>query len=206
MSICKFPGCSEKVYAKGFCCPHYGKDYLERKKNGFKKPIRKEKTIIDHGDYLEIIIYKLDGTEHLRTKIDKEDFHFIEKTNHICLSGTYKEYAYIWYNKKSQGLHRVIMGVKNQVDHINRDKLDNRKCNLREATSSQNKYNKIKHRDNTTGFKGVRRSYGRFIAKITVDKKTIHLGTFNSKIVAAVAYNRAAKKYHKEFACLNTFE
>lgn len=107
-------------------------------------------------------------------------------------------------------MHRVIlerMGHTDfqQVDHINHDKLDNRRCNLRSATNRQNKCNCGKHCDNTSGFKGVHwyKRDKKWHAQIKMGEKKIHLGYFDDKLEAARAYNKAAKKYHGEFACLN---
>lgn len=107
-------------------------------------------------------------------------------------------------------MHRIIlerMGYTNfkASDHTNQDKLDNRRCNLRPATHYQNMCNRSKRKHNTSGFKGVhwRKDRKKWQVTITVDGKRIPLGSFDDKLEAARAYNKAAKKYHKEFACLN---
>jgi hypothetical protein len=58
--------------------------------------------------------------------------------------------------------------------------------------------------DNTSGYKGVFRlsSTGKWQARITVDKRRVHLGTFDDPETAYSAYKKAARKYHGEFACL----
>lgn len=93
------------------------------------------------------------------------------------------------------------------VDHINRDKLDNRRTNLRLATKSQNEQNKTKRRANTTSrFKGVVKMSGRkkcWRATITEDGYNIHVGTFYTEKEAAIAYNQAAYARWGEFAVLN---
>ncbi|MBN2138489.1 MAG: HNH endonuclease [Sedimentisphaerales bacterium] len=92
------------------------------------------------------------------------------------------------------------------VDHINFDGLDNRKANLRLATRKQN--NRHTRRTRKTGsskYKGVTwyTREKRWVAKITADGITRTLGYFKSERTAALAYDRAAKIYHKEFAALN---
>ncbi len=82
---------------------------------------------------------------------------------------------------------------KEHVDHINRIKLDNRWCNLREATASQNNRNKKVNGKNSTGIKGV--SAGRD-GKFRV---YLCLGTFATKEEAKKVYNEAASKLHGEF-------
>lgn len=108
---------------------------------------------------------------------------------------------------KALKLHRVIMNCNNskiKIDHINRNPLDNRKNNLRFCTNSQNGQNVNKSKRNTSGFKGVyfRSDRNKWRSYITVDKKIIYLGLFNSKKEASIAYNNATLKYHKEFSYL----
>jgi HNH endonuclease/AP2 domain len=104
-------------------------------------------------------------------------------------------------------LHREIIGAKKgqKVDHINGNKLDNRKENLRLATPAQNAMNIGLRRNNTSGLKGVRFEERRdkWRAEIKVNYKNVFLGYFDNKFDAAKAYNDAAIKYHGEFARLN---
>jgi len=87
------------------------------------------------------------------------------------------------------------------ADHINGDKLDNRWCNLRNATRTQNSFNSGKRSSNTSGYKGVvlNKKSGRWHSKIKINKKWIWLGTFNSALEASDAYEKAAKAHHGEF-------
>ena len=109
---------------------------------------------------------------------------------------------------KMLSLHREIINAPAGllVDHRNNDGLDNRKANLRFATHAENSRNKRKTRSKTSSrFVGVflvKRS-GRWKAAIQSNGKTINLGTFDSEIDAAKAYDEAARKYHKDFARLN---
>ena len=93
---------------------------------------------------------------------------------------------------KSFFMHRKIVGAtKGQlVDHINRNGLDNRRCNLRFVTDSQNKYNCGKTKSNTSGFKGVvwHRKARKWQAQINVDKRTKYLGLFSNMSDAVAAY------------------
>lgn len=103
-------------------------------------------------------------------------------------------------------MHRLIMGVEKSslhVDHINRNPLDNRRSNLRICLPQQNNINCVsrKHR---IGLRGVReRANKKWQAKISVNGKVKHLGTFPSARIAIEAYNAAAVKFHREFAVLN---
>ena len=101
------------------------------------------------------------------------------------------------------------------VDHINGDKLDNRRENLRLATRGENEVNKRKRRTHkgrkpTSKYKGVTkikdRRKKRWRAIITFQKRIIHLGNFYTEKEAAEAYNEAAKKYYGDFAYLNKIE
>lgn len=111
--------------------------------------------------------------------------------------------------RKSIYLHRVILSRMvgrelsrhELVDHINHDTLDNRRENIRLATKSQNTANQRKHKDNRSGFKGIRRNRGGgWSALICVNRKIIYIGTFPTPENAHAAYMEVAKMYHGEFA------
>lgn len=104
-------------------------------------------------------------------------------------------------------MHRLLVGAKSGeiVDHVNKNKLDNRRKNLRRCTKAQNSFNCKKRKINKSGYKGVswsKSNYG-WIAQIVSNRQKFHLGTFKKKIDAAKAYNLAAKKLHGSFANLN---
>jgi len=104
-------------------------------------------------------------------------------------------------------LHRYIIGAVDRqlVDHVNGDKLDNRKSNLRLCTHSENLSNRGIQSNNTSGYKGVtwHKSRNKWRAFIIKDRLNIHLGYYTNEREAAIAYNKAALHYHKEFALLN---
>jgi hypothetical protein len=90
------------------------------------------------------------------------------------------------------------------IDHKDRDGLNNRWANLREADRAQNQHNRGKRKDNPSGYKGVRApKKGKWHARITVNRKSIHLGAFLSPEEAARAYDRAALRHFGEYAGLN---
>jgi hypothetical protein len=89
---------------------------------------------------------------------------------------------------------------KNQLDHINMQKDDNRLANLREATNSQNKMNMRKRRDNKCGFKGVYAYKDCFRASISKDGKNIELGLFPTAQKAHEAYKAKAQELFGRFA------
>ena len=97
-------------------------------------------------------------------------------------------------NGKLVSLHRVVMDAPKgqEVDHINGNKLDNRRDNLRFCTRQENLRNFPKLKRNSSGFKGVSfcsRS-GKWRARIAVNKKEILIGRFDTKELAADAYNK----------------
>lgn len=106
-------------------------------------------------------------------------------------------------------LHRYILNLHNQskpiIDHINNCRNDNRKKNLRIATRQTNQINRKANINSTLGIKGVAEAQtkGKYIARIMVNGKNIHLGTFNTLEKAKEARNKAEKKYFGEFAYKN---
>ena len=104
-------------------------------------------------------------------------------------------------NKKF--LHRIIMDAPDDkmVDHINGNKRDNRRENLRLCNNTENGRNRGKQSTNTSGFKGVcwNKQKSKWKAEIQVDGKSKFLGYFDDPQIAYQSYCRAATKYHGEF-------
>ena len=121
-----------------------------------------------------------------------------------------KGYFSVMIDGKNYYVHRVIFLIHygylpKYIDHKDTNRSNNKVDNLREATSTQNKGNAYKKRNNTSGFKGVSWSKpsNKWQAAITQNSRPVHLGVFSDKISAAKAYNEAALKYFGEFARLN---
>lgn len=110
-------------------------------------------------------------------------------------------------NKKRFRMHREINKTPKgmDTDHINGNRLDNRRDNLRTCTRSKNLQNARVRDSNRTGYKGVaiHKASGLYHAYINVDGKQISLKYHKTPEDAARAYNRAAIKYFGEFARLN---
>ena len=93
----------------------------------------------------------------------------------------------------------------NVIDHINRDRLDNRKNNLRIATHQQNTINRSVQSNNISNIPGVswRKDRNKWRAYIAVNKKQISLGMFKTKEEAIKARKEGEIKYFGEFAPIN---
>ena len=104
--------------------------------------------IILYDNYAEVILCDLRGIEVARSLIDLDCIDLIKNDHWYLTSANYM------MGKKSDLYHKLIID-SNIVDHINRNSLDNRKCNLRPATSSQNQINRSRQKNNTSGVIGV---------------------------------------------------
>lgn len=152
--------------------------------------------------YLTLLI---SGREVL---IDVEDAQILVDYSWHIAQHPNRDKCYVrgWSKERKKVLmHRAILKpLKAQtIDHINQNSLDNRRCNLRISTNSQNGYNRTKPKSNTSGFKGVSKSGKKWVANIGFAGTRIYLGTYDTRYQAAQAYNIAALKYHGEFANLN---
>lgn len=133
--------------------------------------------------------------------VDFQDFFWVD--NHIVGGSRYPE---IRIGEKIYRLHNLILPSFNhlEVDHRNRNKFDNRRENLRLATSSQNKVNRDPCGSGKSKFRGVSlKPSGKWRASIGKNRKLIWLGDFQDEVMAAKAYDEAALKEHGEFAMLN---
>lgn len=134
-------------------------------------------------------------------KVDLEDAHLLQSYIWSC---TGKGYVYRMVNRQAIYLHKVIMNApgKQQVDHNDKDKGNNRRYNLRLATNSQNQANQGRN-SNSRYYRGVYRSGSKYFAQIKHGGKSKWLGSFNCPIEAAIAWDIAAYRLHGEFAVLN---
>jgi len=141
--------------------------------------------------------------------VDDEDFASLSKHNWFATKTKADYLFYAVRNRpgRSKGMikmHREILGATHNkhVDHKDGDGLNNQKHNLRICDRYQNSQNSKKASSNTSGFKGVYwdRSWK---AAIYAFGDKYFLGCFRSPEDAARAYDRAALKYHGEFARLN---
>ncbi len=112
-------------------------------------------------------------------------------------------YLRIRVQSRQYKAHRLawlyVYGVwpKDQIDHINRNRSDNRISNLREATNKQNQQNTGKQSNNTSGHPGVSwyKQSSKWVARIRHNQKLIHLGYFEN-LEDAIAARKAAEKFY----------
>lgn len=103
--------------------------------------------------------------------------------------------------RKKQIMHRMLLDAPEGVlvDHINGDKADNRRCNLRLCTTQQNGQNR--HRvSGSSRFKGVSWDRGKWRATICVGQRQRSLGRYPTEIEAAAAYDRASRELFGQYA------
>lgn len=151
-----------------------------------------------------------DIDDYIKVTNPNISFEFLCDTDdlEIMNNGYWSMDAYGYaYNKKIGKFHRAIMGnpIGAEIDHINHNKKDNRKNNLRICTHAENLRNVTKHLNNSSGYKGVswNKQRNKWHARIEVNGNDKHPGYYDDKLEAAEAYNEAAIRYHDEYACLN---
>lgn len=111
----------------------------------------------------------------------------------------------IHYNHRLAFLYMTGRFPKDEIDHINHIKDDNRWCNLRECTRSKNMMNSLRYKNNKSGYKGVswHGKIGRWRSQIRINFQNKDLGHFNCKHEAAKKYNEKAKELFGNFAYQN---
>ena len=153
--------------------------------------------------YTELFDYK-DG--QIYKKGSKKPFgHFDKRVGYIRCR----------VNKKSLLVHRIIYAMFNgdvmpehDVDHVDRDKLNNRIENLRPATRGQNVVNSKVRSDNPYGYKGVtyHKASGKYAAQTMKDQVRIHIGLFDTPEQAATAYNQKIEELFGDYAVKNVIK
>lgn len=201
--MCSVEGCACRTANNivEWCSRHY----MQMRKYGkILEETIMDKNVIEIKDgYAEIILKNKKLKEIGRTLIDIEDvekvknikWHLIQTGGYVC--GNNK-------NGKDFLLHRYVMNAKEGelIDHINGDKLNNRKSNLRPVNKSQNAMNSKIPINNTSGVKGVywdKRS-NKWESAIHINGKKKSLGYFKDKEEAIRIRKQAEKDFFKEYA------
>jgi len=151
--------------------------------------------------------------------VDSEDFVFLSRfTWHRCSQGYAKTGVSVGRRWVTISMHRLIMGLqKKDVDHIDQNKLNNQKSNLRFVSRGENTQNTQPRSNNKLGIKGVRligvKQMSRtrkvsnptkpYTASIRHNRKSYYLGTFATAEEAARAYDKKALELYGHFCMLN---
>lgn len=135
--------------------------------------------------------------------VDDADFEWLSQWRWYYFT---KKYAARNQGKQKIYMHKLILGITTgrEGDHINRNKLDNRRENLRPCTRQQNQCNAT-YPNLTSRYRGVtwNKRIRKWQAQIQSHLKNHYLGVFQNESDAARAYDNAAKALHGQFASLN---
>lgn len=150
-------------------------------------------------------------TQGCTTIVDDEDFDTLSLHKWRAHYNGANVYAQAWIKIegkwKTISLHSMLLPPNPgwEVDHINRNSLDNRRSNLRYLLHKHNTHNRRIPSNNTSGYYGVswNGATNKWQAQITAEGKNHYLGVFVDKIEAAKAYDKCAREVHGEFATLN---
>jgi len=147
--------------------------------------------------------------------VDDDDYERLNKHKwHARWSPKTQSFYALRSSKKGEGLprHTIYMArdimhaqLGQEVDHKSHDTLDNRKVNMRLCTCSENLGNQKRHKKHSSQHKGVywHKQHHKWHVYISCKGCRHHLGYFYDEDDAGHAYDRAALKYHGEFAWLN---
>jgi len=201
---CKFIGYTKDI--------NEGQVIYEAAKSKYEQECKKTRLALPityNDDGIAVIYMKNKKNDEVKEiLVDEEDWHELMRSSWTNNVG----YAMGQIDRKYWRMHRYIMQTTDKdifIDHINGNRLDNRKENLREVTPAENGMNKKPRNDEnaTSKYKGVnRRSVNRFGAIVTKNGINYNLGLFIDEKDAARAYNEKAKELFGEFANLNIIE
>lgn len=189
----------DEYYNQVLCMKHYNQLYHEGE---IRYSVTDANTVIINEDVSQIILRNKYGDETGRTIVDTEDLNKIEQ--HKWFLGTWG-YAESIVNGQNVLLQRFILNEYNKfkiVDHINRDKLDNRKANLRIVTKAENALNTGIKQNNTSGIIGVSWSntFNKWRAYFNLEGQRYELGYYTNKEEAIYQRLQAEKNFLGDFA------
>lgn len=209
--FCTIEGCEERRFGRGLCGKHYAR--LLRGKDPLMATRKDPNVYIIKGSVSEIILRNKNQKEIARAIVDTDDLPLLRE--YIWSYGTVGGYAYSHTKGPTVMMHKLINKTPKGflTDHIDGNRLDNRKSNLRTVNTKQNTWNtSASKRKKHSRYKGVcilkpkdfplKRPWMAYIGK---NGKREHLGYFASEIEAAVAYDNAAVDKFGEYARLNFY-
>jgi len=161
---------------------------------------------IDGAEIVSVSIKSRPGQSFI---IDKDDVDVVGEWSWSLNS---KGYVGRKCNKTTLRLHRAIfekhygtIPEDKEIDHVDQDKLNNRKSNLRLCSHAENQRNRKVYKNNKLGVKGVCIHQGKYQANIRFNSKLIYLGYFNTLAEAAIVYNIGSILFHQGYANLNQY-
>lgn len=175
--------------------------------------LQKERASESHKKYNQ---YNLSGKYGIgwTTNTNKEFYFDLEDYDKIKNASWYEnDQGYVIGEQGNQVIrqHRLVMGMiakEDIIDHINRNKADNRKINLRIANKQTNGINRGANCNNKIGYKGINKVFNsdKFCARIMINGKTIHLGVFDNINDAIEARKNKEKEIFGEFYDENNWQ
>jgi hypothetical protein len=152
-------------------------------------------------------------TKGQQALVDTSDYDRLMQIGRWCYSKS--GYAVHYYTdefgrRKTLYMHRAVVdyALRNappgmQVDHVNNERIDNRRENLRLATRSQNQAHKRQQGHSQSPFKGINRNTGRWEVRIRYAGQRYNLGRYDDPEEAAWMYDAACRLLYNEFAGCN---
>lgn len=160
-------------------------------------------------DLIKYLFEYKDGYLIWKVKIPYTKIQIGNKAGYVHSTKTVKR-RIIGFGRKLYKASRLIFlyhhgYLPSQVDHIDRDALNDKIENLRAATHSENNKNRCSQKNSSSKYLGVfyNKKWRSWRATIMINGKNKYLGSFKIEGNAALAYNKAAIEHHKEFANIN---
>jgi len=143
---------------------------------------------------------KIELTKGYITLVDNKDFNWINQWKWHYNHGYAMRKEWLYNRKKYRTvyMHRLINDTESELetDHINRDKLDNRRKNLRSVSKSVNQSNKGIQKNNTSGFTGIffEKQRNKWRIRLSMNKKRVNFGSFKDLESAVSCYKEIKKQ------------
>ena len=196
---CNLEKCENNIFRHGYCEKHYTQ--IRRHGRILNRTRHDSNEIISLCEYSLLCLYNMKQEKVADTKIDNEDVKAVKKYKWCLLNN---EAVVTDSTGERFLLHRFLMQAESSdmIDHIDRDRLNNRKKNLRICCHKENSRNLSKRKNNTSGHPGVIwcKRNKRWKAQIHFNGRCVYLGNFLDMGDAVNCRLKAEQKYFKEFA------